>query len=232
MADDARNIVVIGGISPQPADRRLFDYLIEQSGKERPKLGFVATASGDSRDSIEKFYSAFEGKSCDLSHLPLFGRTPDLDAYLGAQDVLLVAGGNTRSMLAVWREWGLPELLRRAWERGTLLAGWSAGAICWFEAGVTDAEADRLVALRCLGFLSGSCCPHYHDEKERRPAYHRLLTEGELPTGLAIDDGVAAHFRGTRLHRVVSARPDLAAYQVEFDAGAIREETLPATPLG
>src|SRR5881227_2252710 len=96
-------------------------------------------------------------------------------------------------MLAVWREWGVPEILREAWVSGIVLAGISAGAICWFQQGLTDSWAGKFVALECLGFLEGSCCPHYDGEPERRPAYHDYLLKGAMPPGVAIDDGAAIH---------------------------------------
>jgi dipeptidase E len=140
--------------------------------------------------------------------------------------VIYVGGGNTKSMLAVWREWSLPEILRQAWESGIVLAGISAGAICWFEQGVTDSWADQLRALDCLGFLSGSCCPHYSGETERRPAYHRLLCHSEILPGFAIDDGAAIHFVDNKVYRVVAARQDARAYRVHVVDGAVREDPM------
>jgi peptidase E len=143
-----------------------------------------------------------------------------------SQDVIYVGGGNTRSMLAVWREWGLPEILREAWESGIVLAGRSAGAICWFAQGVTDSVADVLLPLDCLGFLPGSCCPHYDGEVDRRPSYHRLIFENEILPGVAIDDGVGVHFRGTGPYRMVTPREKAGAYQVRVVNGEVQEEPL------
>ena len=134
-------------------------------------------------------------------------------------------------MLAVWREWGLPEVLKRAYDSGIVLGGQSAGAICWFEQGVTDSWADRLRPLDCLGFLPGSCCPHYDGEAERRPAYHTLMQSGQVKPGYAIEDAVAAHFRNGRLERVVSKKAGAKAYHVSADAGTVTEETLEVTLL-
>jgi peptidase E len=134
-------------------------------------------------------------------------------------------------MLAVWREWGLPQVLREAYDAGIVLGGQSAGASCWFEQGVTDSWADRLRPLDCLGFVPGSCCPHYDGEIERRPAYHALVRNGDLSPGYAIEDAVAVHFRNGRLERVVSKKSDAKAYYVSFDAGAIRETPLDVTLL-
>ena len=107
-----------------------------------------------------------------------------------------------------------------------MLCGVSAGAICWFQQGVTDSWAEGLRPLDCLGFLPGSCCPHYDGEAERRPAYHRLLEEAAISPGYAIEDGVAAHFKNGRLARVVSKKPGSRAYYVSVVGGQVLEEAL------
>jgi dipeptidase E len=145
--------------------------------------------------------------------------------------VVYVGGGNTKSMLVVWRDWGLPELLREAWEKGTVLTGVSAGAICWFEQGVTDSWAGELRPLDGLGFLPGSCCPHYDGEADRRPSYHRLLGSGEIATGVAIEDWTGVHFVGTKIHRVVSSKPGAKAYSLQVVSGSVQEVPLPVEYL-
>jgi peptidase E len=165
---------------------------------------------------------------CDASHLDLFDRTPDLEAWLADRDVILVSGGNTRSMLAVWQAWDLPARLRRAWQAGVVLAGWSAGAICWFESGVTDSWAGRLEPLAGLGLLPGSCCPHYDGEPERRPEYRRMLGSGAIAPGVAIDDGAAIHYRDGSPHRVVTTRDGANAYALSAGPDGVREDPLPA----
>ena len=211
----------------EPENLTLDRYVLAQARVTEPAIAFVPTASGDADSYIVRFYTAFSGLPCRPSHLALFRRTPDLRAYVLAQDVIYVGGGNTKSMLAVWREWGLPELLREAWTAGIVLAGISAGAICWFEQGVTDSFAGELRALQCLGFLCGSCCPHYDGEAQRRPAYHQLLLHGEITPGFAIDDGAAIHFVNDEVHRVVVSRRGARAYRVEMINSAVHEETLP-----
>ena len=223
-----RQIVALGGGGfSEDRDHALDRYLLEQSGVDRPAITFLGTASGDSERYHAKFYAAFARYECRMSHVTLFGRAPDLRKHLEQQDVVFVGGGNTKSMLAVWREWGLPELLREAWQRGTLLCGISAGAICWFEQGVTDAAVAGLGALDGLGLLAGSCCPHYSGEEQRRPAYQRLISDGAIAPGIAIDDGAAVHFVDDKPWRVVSPRPDASAYRVERTGGAVTETPLP-----
>ena len=196
-------ILAFGGgrLYQEPERPVLIPYLLAQTRKPRPRIGHIGTASGDGDRHTISFYSWFSAHDCVPSHLPLFARTPDIRDYLLSKDIIFVGGGNTRSMLAVWREWGLDEALREAWQEGVVLAGSSAGAICWFEQGVSDSWADDLRALPCLGFLQGSCCPHYDGEARRRPRFHELVRSGETGGGLAIDDAAVAHFVDSKLVR-------------------------------
>jgi peptidase E len=165
--------------------------------------------------------------------LPLFARTPrDLASFVLEQDAIFVGGGNTRSMLAVWRDWGLDRYLRTAWERGVVLGGASAGSICWFEHGVTDSIAGALTAMPCLGFLPGSNCPHYDSEPLRRPTFRKLIAGGKVPDGVAADDGVALHYIGARLARVVSSRPRAKGYRLTRLGKRAIERRLPTRFLG
>lgn len=215
----------MGGLSPEGDNGPLLNYCLKLSGKSRPNLGFIATASGDAVAYVQRFEETAAKLECQPSHLPMFARTPDVREWAESQDVILVGGGNTKSMLAVWREWDLPELLREAWKRGTVLCGWSAGAICWFEQGVTDSYADRLESLACLGFLPGSCCPHYNGEVDRRPAYHRLITEGRIQGGIAIDDCVGVHYIGEIPTAIVRLDDSSHAYRVDQSPAAEIEES-------
>lgn len=228
-----RQIIALGGggLSQDPRDSLLDRYVLARAGVPEPRVAFVPTASGDADSYLVRFYAALSGLRCRPSHLPLFRRTPELRAYLLAQDIIYVGGGNTKSMLGVWREWGLPELLREAWISGVVLAGVSAGAICWFEQGVTDSFADQLRGLPCLGLLSGSCCPHYDGEAERRPSYHELLRQGEIVAGIAIDNHVGVHFLESEIHQVVSSRQGATAYRVRLRDGEVSEEPLSALSL-
>src|SRR5262245_43734347 len=127
----------------EPENLALDGYVLAPARVPQPAVAFLPSAGGDSANYVVRFYVAYQWLSCRPSHLSLFRRTPDVRSYLLAQDVIYVGGGNTKSMLAVWRDWALPEVLREAWESGIVLAGISAGAICWFEQGVTDSFADR-----------------------------------------------------------------------------------------
>ncbi len=209
-----------GGFSMEPDDPRLDDALLDLVRRarqvERPRVCFLATASGDAEAYIEGFHAAFDAKA-EATHLALFERTVEaIEPYLLAQDLVYVGGGNTMNMLAVWRLHGVDRALRAAYDAGVVMAGLSAGSLCWFEGGTTDSFGPTLRPIRDgLGFLAGSHCPHYDGEPGRRPLYQSLVASGELPPGYAADDGAALVFRDGILHAVVSSRPSAAAYRVE-----------------
>jgi len=221
-----------GGFSMEPDNPLLDEYIIKQTGKRKPKVCFVGTASGDAEGYILKFYTSFLKLSCVPTHLSLFNLpTKDLEAFVLDQDVIYVGGGNTRSLLALWKEWKLDGYLRTAWEDGVILTGISAGSICWFAEGVSDFFPGELNKLQCLGFLKGSNCPHYDGEAGRRPAYQRLILSGEISEGVAAEDGVALHYVGTKLERVVSSRPHARAYFVKKRSDEVVEKPMPTIYL-
>jgi dipeptidase E len=221
-----------GGFSMEPENPLLDRYILKQSGKANPKICFIPTASGDSESYISRFYTFFEKENCQPSHLSLFKPpTRDIEGFLLDKDILYVGGGNTKNLLVLWKEWGLDLILKKAWEQGILLAGISAGSICWYEEGITDSYGDGLEPLKCLGFLGGSNCPHYDGEADRRPAYHRFIESGEVQAGVAADDGAAVHYIDRDIHKVVSSRPDAKAYKVYFE-GKVHETELETTFLG
>ena len=228
-----RDIIAIGGggFLAEPRNLALEHYILAQTGKPQPRVLMIPTARGDDAEYVAKFHAAFMALGAATAHLPFFHRTPDLRSLILAQDAIFVGGGNTKSMLAVWREWALPALLQEAYQQGIVLGGQSAGAICWFEQGVTDSWADRLRPLECMGFVSGSCCPHYDGELDRRPAYHALMQAGEIKPGYAIEDTVAVHFRDGRVERAVSKRSGARAYYVSVDGGSVTERALDMTLL-
>ena len=221
-----------GGLSMEPDNSLLDDYALTLVRRSKPRICFIPTASGDSPGYIEKFHAAFKGSRADASHLALFSRKEiDLRAFLLTQDIIYVGGGNTANMLAIWRIHGVDRILKAAWKRGVILAGISAGMICWFEGGVTDSFGP-LAALRDgLGFLPGTACPHYDGEVNRRPSYHSFVKKG-FPAGLAADDGAALHFTGRRLAHCVSSRANAKAYRIERSGRNVVETALPTRFLG
>lgn len=216
-----------GGFSMEPDNLALDQYILDQCDAERPKVCFLGQASGESLDYTVRFYRAFSNLNTTPSHLSLFQpHTAKIRDFLLSQDVIYVGGGNTKSLLALWREWGLDNILREACQNGTILAGISAGCICWFEQGTTDSIPGELTALGCLGYLQGSCSPHYDGEEKRRPTYHRMIESGQILAGYAFDDGVAGHFMDGKLTRVVSSRPHAKGYYVEKVGDSASETTL------
>ena len=201
-------------------------------GADRPRVCLIPTATGDDETQIEQFREVF-GRHAETSVLELFDRTVEaIEPFLLGQDAIWVGGGNTASMLAVWRTHGVDRALRAAHEAGIVLAGRSAGGLCWFEGGTTDSFGPRLAALQDgLGLIPGSHCPHYDGEPQRRPTYHAMIASGELPGGLAVDDFAAAIFDGPRLVEVVAAEAGRLAYQVEGGPDGAVETPLPVRVL-
>ena len=222
-----RQIIALGGggFSMEPDNPLLDLYILRQAKKAKPQICFIPTASGDSDNYISRYYHFFNQQDCKPSHLSLFEpATRDLESFILEKDIVYVGGGNTKNLLALWKEWGLDGVLRKAWHQGVILAGISAGAICWFEEGVTDSYGDGLEPINCLGFLKGSNCPHYDGEIERRPAYHKLIESKIIQSGVATDDGVAIHYKEQGISKIVSSRPNAKAYSVSFEKKLIETE--------
>jgi dipeptidase E len=217
-----------GGFSTEPDNPRLDRYILSLACKPSPNICFVPTASGDAENYIARFYDAFTVDRCLPSHLRLFNRRiQDLREFVLAQDIVYVGGGATAYLLGIWRLAGLDVTFRQAWERGILLCGVSAGALCWFEAGLTDSFGRPLQPLRDgLGLLAGSFCPHYDGENDRRAAFQRAVLEGVIPPGIAVDDSVATVHRGAELVEIVSSRPAARAWRVDRTADGVRETEL------
>lgn len=224
-------IVALGGggfSMSEDGQSAIDDLLLELTGRERPKVCFVPTASGDSRDYSGRFDAAFEGRA-ETSVLSLFGnwhtgyQDPQM---LLDQDLIYVGGGSTANLLAIWRLHGLPDLLREAATQGSILAGISAGMNCWFEGSSTDSFGSLAPLDDGLGFLAASACPHYLGEPERREKYLRWVGEGALGDGYAVDDYAAIVFRDGAFVEAVSEQPGRAAFRVERDGdgGALETE--------
>jgi len=229
MARTEQRILALGGASLEPGstDGPLHQYLLDLTGEARPRICFLGTAGGDDAAYAANFYAWF-ARRADATHLALFNRrVDDIRGSLLEQDVVYVGGGSTANMLAIWRLHEVDVALRAAWEAGVILAGPSAGAICWFEGGTTDSFGPEVGALRDgLRFLKGSFCPHYDSESLRRPRYHELVGNGRLPDGYAADDGVGLLFSGTNLAEVVAAMPESRAFRVEKSRGGVEETSL------
>lgn len=230
-----RQIIALGGggFLMEPENPLLDQYILTQSHKPNPKICFLPTASGDSEDFIKRFYRSFEKMNCIPSHLSLFNPpTRRIKDYILSKDIIYVGGGNTKNLLAIWKDWGLDSILKEAWEHGIVLSGISAGSLCWFEEGITDSFGDGLDSIKCLGFLKGSNCPHYDGEIDRRPTYHKLISSERLQSGFGVDDGVGLHFIDLDINKIVSSRPSAKAYKVEYLSNQVIEEVLHVEYLG
>jgi dipeptidase E len=228
-----------GGFSMEPDNPLLDDFVLRLSRRHPARVCFVPTASADAPTYIVRFYRAFAGRCIptDLTMWNLLSlprrpaRTSDLAAFVAEQDVIYVGGGDTANLLVLWRRHGLDTLLRQAWSEGTVLAGVSAGMLCWFKGGVTDSFGGLEPLDDGLGLIDATACPHYDGEPERRPTYRRAIGNG-MRAGYAADDGAALHFCGLNLVDVVSSRPEAGAYRVELVGRDVTETRLPVRFLG
>jgi peptidase E len=223
-----------GGFTMEPANPLLDDYLLTLTPAKEPRILFLPTASGDTTAQINAFYARYGGRRCLPKHVSLF-RIDELDAPLEdvvlAQDIVYVGGGSMRNLLAIWRAHELDRILVEAWRRGIVMAGLSAGAMCWFEGGVTRSGGTP-EPLAGLGLLPGSLTVHADGEPERLPVWLACLRSGTLPGGWAADDGVGLLFRGTRLERVVSSRPGAGTQRVDAVEGELVRKRIEPDLLG
>lgn len=209
-----------GGFTMEPGNPALDAFVVSLASCPDPRICFLPTASGDADEQVRRFYMTFGDLACEPSHLSLFrlGDCPvDPAEKLLSQDVVYVGGGSMRNMLAIWREHQLDRALVDCWNQGVLLAGLSAGAMCWFEAGVSKSSG-RPDPVMGLGLLPGSLSVHLDGEPERRPVYLKAVREGDIPAGWAADDGVGLLFEDRTLARVVSSRPEAGAIAVSPEA--------------
>jgi peptidase E len=233
-ATPVRRILALGGheFSSRPADRAVCELLLRlaaEGGGERPRICILPTASGDTSEQIASFYSAFGERSCEPSDVSLFrlGRRPlALRDHLLAQDLIYVGGGSMVNLLAVWEAHDIASILSLAWRQGVVLAGQSAGAMCWFEAGITKSSGKPLPAAG-LGLLAGSLCVHYNNEPERRAAYLDAIGEG-MPSGYGLDDYAGLLWEGEGVPSALTARRGARAYRVSGGREEVTESPLPA----
>ncbi len=226
-----RHILAIGGGSEETRSYReaLDRYTLDLTGKSRARLAYLGTASGDCADRFREMKDRWAELGVEATHMSLFSpHTREIREFLLDQDIIWVGGGNTRNLLVLWRTCGVDGFLQEAWERGIVLAGSSAGGLCWFDSGVTDSWGPGYEPLQCLGWLGGSFCPHWDGEAERQPRYKGLLLDGTLPAGYAVAEMVGLHYVGTSMTRVVSARQGATAYRAWVQDGDVKLDPLPA----
>ncbi len=217
-----------GGFSAQTPALLIEKYILAQTAKPNPRICFLPQASSESQEYVAKFYETFCALGAHPSWVSLFGRVESgWQEKLLNQDIIYVGGGNTKSMLALWREWGVDVILEQAYRKGIVLAGVSAGAICWFEQGITD-SVWPIGVVKALGFLPGTLCPHFDSESERQDIFRNSVNNEDIPPGIALEDHTAVHFINGKLHKAISARPDKQVVLIGKD----KEEILYPVTLG
>lgn len=218
--------------SMEPDNGLLDKYILNLVPKPKPKICFMGTASNDGKEYRDMFYDFFGNKECEPVHLALTDPPRNIESFIMKQDIIHVGGGNTRLITEQWKEHGVDKIMKKAWDAGVILTGMSAGAICWFDDGITNPSPGVLTRLPCLGLLKGSFCPHYDERAELRRAFKHLIHEGTIAEGYGVEDGVALHFVGRDLLRIISSRPSAAAFKVSMRGNRIHEEKLRAHYLG
>lgn len=211
-----------GGFSMEAGNPLLDDYVLAATGADRPKVCFIPTASGDADHYVVRFYRTFSAVA-ECSHVSLFRRDKgagavegDLEQHLLSQDLIYVGGGSVLSLLGTWRAHGLDQMLKRAWRRGVLLCGLSAGSLCWFSEAITAFHGPP-EPVRGLGLLPHSNCVHYDGEATRGAVFRDMIAAGTMREGYAAEDGAALHFEGRELLRAVSSRPRARAFRISAD---------------
>jgi peptidase E len=221
-----------GGFTMEPENPALDDYVLSLADAPMPRICLLPTASGDGEAQIRQFHATFGSRACEPMHISLFrlgSRPVPLRETLLNQHVIYVGGGSMLGLLAVWRALGLDVILRECWEAGVVLAGLSAGAMCWFEWGITSSLGSPAPSPG-LGFLPGSMSVHADGEPGRLPVCRGAIADGTIPPGYAADDGVALLFRGTELEEVVSSRPGRRALRLGPDGETALQARLLAKP--
>jgi peptidase E len=192
------------------------DFFLNKVGKSNPRICLLPTACGDRQDTIERFHSFYQSHSAATSHVSLFSvEIEDMESHLLKQDGIYITGGNTKSMLALWREWGIDHALRKAYRTGVTICGISAGAMCFFEEGFSDSFADQYGTLKCLGFIRGSFCPHYIPGGTRAKVFQDYVRINKMKPGVGLEDGVALYYEDGRLLEVVRSREEAHAYRIK-----------------
>ena len=223
-----RQIIAIGGggFGREINELKIENYIIKQSNIKNPSICFIPTATGDDKDYIETFYKAFDSLGCKTSHIDFFKRTIKLEEHINNQDIIYVGGGNTKSMLAVWREWNLHVILQNAYKKGIVMSGVSAGAICWFDKGITDSFAKELNIIKCLGIVNGIACPHFDEEKEREPYVNDVISREIIESCICIEGNCALHIKNDFEYSSIDFGNGKKSYRVTKEKNNLKKEIL------
>lgn len=214
MGEIVKQVIAMGDGGTDDKSPVMDLYILAQSKKTMPKICFLPTASGDNMGYADYFKRLFSRYPCVPSYLSLFHpTTPNIREFIMSQDVIYVGGGHSKSMLGVWKEWGMDKILREAYESGIILSGGSAGSVCWFDQCITDSIPGALTVMNCLGILPYSNSPHF-GSRERREAYAHYVSTDKIKAGYAADDFAALHFIDGKLERCVSSRQYAKCYKL------------------
>ena len=226
-SEEVRKKIFITGGS---MDSKFIMYIASLTGKENPKICFMPTATGDSLVTIVRWYD-----SC--ANLPIrpfvqrmfissYTQKESFETVLLGMDAIIVGGGNTLNMMVIWKAHKIDEILKKAWEKGIVLGGGSAGSLCWFEHGTTDSRPTELSKVEGLGFIKTSHCPHYHAEPQRKPLYWEKIKSKEYKAGYACDDKAGIYFEDNEVKKVLALDEQSNAYFVSAEKGEVKEELL------
>jgi peptidase E len=208
-------------------------YIKTLTGKSTPRMCLLPTAVADNPNTIiawyERCYELDIKPFAQRMFISSYEQHQSFEEVLLSMDAIIVSGGNTLNMLAIWKAHGVDTILKKAWEQGIILAGGSAGSLCWFVQGTTDSRPQAVSTIYCLGFLPGSHCPHYDSEPDRRPLYHSYIKSGEFKAGYACDDRAGILFHGTEVHQVIALDDSSNAYYVFLENGKVVEQKLEKT---
>ena len=221
----SRNIIAIGGggFGRNPGDGVIEQYILDQANVEKPNICFIPTATGDNEAYKVNYYSTFSKLNCNPVHLDFFKRTPNLEKLISEQNAIFIGGGNTKSMLAVWKDWGLDDLLHKAYKNGIVMSGVSAGANCWFESAVVDSWADDLQVINCMGFVKGNYCPHYDEEPQRRPSVKKFLEDEVFDSCFSSEGNSALHIKNESDYLSINFGKEKKSYKVSLVNGKVIE---------
>ena len=223
-----KNIVAIGGggFGRSLGELKMEKYITSLVKKDRPKICFIPTASGDNDLYKLNFYRAFSEINCITSHLDFFSRTENLEKKILSQDIIYVGGGNTKSMLAVWKEWNLDKILKIGYEKGIVMSGVSAGAICWFDKGITDSFANELTIINCLGIINDIACPHFDEEKEREPYVNDVIKREIIKSCICIEGNCALHIKNDFEYSSIDFGNGKKCFRVSKENNNLKKEIL------
>jgi peptidase E len=208
-------------------------YMAEATGKEKPNLCFIPTASGEDQDYIKSFHEVCSQINV-VPHvmsvwINSYDQKESFEDIISKMDAIVVGGGNTLNMLAIWKAQGIDVALKKAYDNGVVMGGGSAGSLCWFNGGTTDSRPKELSIVKGMSFIDKSHCPHYNSETSRRPLYFENIKTGKLSDGYACDDRSAIHFIDGEVHTSVSLNDENHSYYVYLKDGEIVEELIPTT---